>query len=143
MKLSYFLCFVFIHCLYDYLECEYLLFYLHNKLSLITHQLTSGGPFDFVYCACILLWGHASAVAGGSQSTGIVEHGAVCIYIYIYIYTYIYIFIRFSERCFFLYSSYGLVLEIVTDREKDWNFFFGLFSIRLYNANLLTHQVHH
>jgi hypothetical protein len=53
-----------------------LLFYLRNESSLIEHQFTSGGVFDFGYCACALLWGHASRAAGVKQSAGIVEHSA-------------------------------------------------------------------
>lgn len=62
--------------MYDYLACEYLLFYLHNESSVIEHQFTSGGVFDFVYCACALLWGHASRAAGVRLTAGIVEHSA-------------------------------------------------------------------
>jgi hypothetical protein len=65
-------------------------FYLHNISFVVEHQFTSGGLFYFVYCACALLWGHASTVAGGSRSMGIVKHGAVCT------------FIRLRERYFFV-----------------------------------------
>ena len=50
-----------------------MLFYLHNESPIIEHQFTSGGLFDFVYCACALLWGHGSRADGGSRSAEIVE----------------------------------------------------------------------
>jgi hypothetical protein len=81
VDLSSILCFVFIRCVYEYLVSEYKLFYLHNKSSVIEHQFTSGGLFDFVYCAYNLLLGHDSIVAGGNRSMGVVEQGAVCIFI--------------------------------------------------------------
>jgi len=114
VELSSFLCFVYIHCVYDCLECEYLLFYLHNKSSVIEHQFTSGGLFDFVYCAYNLLLGHASTVAGGTRSMGVVEQGAECK------------FIHLRERYLFVLQV-GLVLEIETDSKKDWNFVFSVF----------------
>jgi len=58
---------------YVYLACDSLLFYLHSESSIIEHQFTSGGLFDFVYCACALFWGHTSRVTGGSRSAGTVE----------------------------------------------------------------------
>jgi len=63
---------------------------------------------------------------------GVVEQDAICV------------FIHLRERYFFVFQV-GLVLEIETDGKTDWNFFFFLFlySVRLYNANLLTHQTHH
>ena len=91
-----------------------MLFYLHNESSVTEHQFTSGGLFDFVYCACNLLLGHASTVAGGTRSRGVVEQGAVCI------------FIHLGERQFFVLQV-GLVLEIETDSKKDWNLVFSVF----------------
>ena len=41
------------------------------------HQFTVYGLFDFVYCVCVLLWGHVSTTAGGSWNTGMVQQGAV------------------------------------------------------------------
>ena len=81
--------------MYDYLVYEYRLFYLHNKPSVIEHQFTNGGLFDFVYCAYNLLLGHGSTVVGGSRSMRIVEHGAVCI------------FIRLRQRVFLCTSGLG------------------------------------
>lgn len=119
---------MFIHCVYDYLECEYLPFHLHNESSVIEHQFTNGGLFDFVYCAHNLLLGHACRVVGGSRSVGIVVQGAVRIYI------------RLSERYFF-----ALQVGLSTgDRDRQRiSFFLCLYSVRLYHSNLLTHQVHH
>jgi hypothetical protein len=82
LELSSFLYFVFIHCVYDYLEYEYLLFHLHNKSSVIEHQFTSGGLFDFVYCTCTLLWDHASTVAGGSQIRNSGEWWSIYIHLF-------------------------------------------------------------
>jgi hypothetical protein len=78
---------------YDYLACEYLLFYLRNESSVIEHQFTIDCLFDFVYCVQNLLLGHASTVAGGSRSVGITEQDAVCI------------IIRLSEIYFFVLPS--------------------------------------
>jgi hypothetical protein len=44
------------------LGSEHLLFFMHNKSSIIENQFTSSVLF-----ACTLLWGHASKAAGGSR----------------------------------------------------------------------------
>jgi hypothetical protein len=64
-----------IYCVYGYLASEYLLLNLYNKSLVIEHHFTVCRLF--VYCVCSLFWVHVSTTAGGSQSTGIVQQGAV------------------------------------------------------------------
>jgi len=53
-----------------------LVFYLCNKSPTVEHQFAICRLSEFVYCVCTFLYGHDFTMAGGSQSTGIVEQGA-------------------------------------------------------------------
>ena len=65
---------------------EFMVLHLYNKSPVTEHQFTVCGLFDFAYfvCVCVCLCAHVHLAVGsrfhncgGSQSTGLVQQGAV------------------------------------------------------------------